>query len=696
MERTSSQLKLSGVIFSKDYGTQSVKLSEECSMELRFNQKNQSWSLYLTNTEASGYFMNLEFLFSDCGKSISTFESNYMNYIIWRKSSTVYYFQVLIEENVEKNLKQFISTIENYIDLKIANLGEIDNIDEYIDQAFARIKSKKENQKKEENPELNEISKLLSTLKFFDIKHFSTDAKKIYSASGYLFNYDTEKDELKKLIKTKCNLCVYSHTKNPLEYSFSVETEEGILTYDDISKIPSNDLNEQDKMFYWLTNIKFADESISPAMGFIFDEKKLVDEFKKLLQKMKYESSGLSYDELPEEERNWLERENDDNFDIVSQSSHSVAYENLNNRGESERNEENEKSQEEEEDTSSRSNEKSNFNSKNKFTTQSFKHDRIFSARDDNTVEVYKTSDIDDTLANVLNFPIVKEYNGTPIVPKAGAMFNLDSSMLLLNSANPNSIYQYDIPKGQIISEWKVGDNFQKKNIDAITTQTKIASNDIVYGLNSSTIFQFDSRINNQNKITDSKYYKSNPDMLCIATNQNGFFATGSKKGEIRLYDQIGKNAKNRFQCFGDEIKGIDVSLDGRFVLATCDKYLMLIKTSCKSDKNGFITRMGKEKPAPKTLKVSIRDIAKYHLENECFTPARFNINTNDGETSIISSLGEYIVVWNLAKVCKGVNGEYRIKKVTQVVLDNQFKYNRDQIVVTMPNTVRIQNEKKM
>lgn len=104
---------------------------------------------------------------------------------------------------------------------------------------------------------------------------------------------------------------------------------------------------------------------------------------------------------------------------------------------------------------------------------------------------------------------------------------------------------------------------------------------------------------------------------------------------------------------------------------------------------------MGKEKPPLKLLKVKPIDIAKYNLGSLKFTPARFNLSKESGETNIITSLGDHVINWNFSKAKKGILDDYKIKKTNQFIVDNQFKYNKNQIVVTMENKLRIQNQKK-
>lgn len=246
----------------------------------------------------------------------------------------------------------------------------------------------------------------------------------------------------------------------------------------------------------------------------------------------------------------------------------------------------------------------------------------------------------------------------------------------------------------------------------------QMEDNPIVNAFDSNNLFCLDSRIDKKNKIVMNKNYKTKTRFSCFATTGFGGLAVGSQSGEIRLYKDIGKNAKTLLPSLGgnkilillyinfyfklnknfllfilDPIKSIDVTYDGKWILATCDKYLMVICTICKGKCTGFDVQMGKEKPYPKILKVDGIDIKKNSLEKFSFTPARFNV-TNTQETNIITSLGDFIINWNFAKVKKGVLDDYKIKRAYQNIYDNKFKYNSDQIIVTMQNKLRVQKQK--
>jgi hypothetical protein len=44
------------------------------------------------------------------------------------------------------------------------------------------------------------------------------------------------------------------------------------------------------------------------------------------------------------------------------------------------------------------------------------------------------------------------------------------------------------------------------------------------------------------------------------------------------------------------------MSVDGAWIVATTQTYLLVIPTTCESGKTGFQQSMGKEKPVPKKL----------------------------------------------------------------------------------------------
>ena len=68
-------------------------------------------------------------------------------------------------------------------------------------------------------------------------------------------------------------------------------------------------------------------------------------------------------------------------------------------------------------------------------------------------------------------------------------------------------------------------------------------------------------------------------------------------------------------------------------------------------------------------------------------------MSNNNNESRITSSLGQYIIVWNFDDVKKGILDAYKLRNVNEFVLGNTTKFDKNQLIVTMPKKVRLQNE---
>eukprot|EP01006_Ploeotia_vitrea_P043090 TRINITY_DN66689_c6_g9_i1.p2 TRINITY_DN66689_c6_g9~~TRINITY_DN66689_c6_g9_i1.p2 ORF type:complete len:195 (+),score=108.79 TRINITY_DN66689_c6_g9_i1:58-585(+) len=151
--------------------------------------------------------------------------------------------------------------------------------------------------------------------------------------------------------------------------------------------------------------------------------------------------------------------------------------------------------------------------------------------------------------------------------------------------------------------------------------------------------------------------------------------------------------AKTLLPGLGDPIIGLDVSGDGRWILATCRTYLLVIPTQFEDKKNrvrtGFDARMGQNKPVPRKLQLHTTDLAKHGITKVSFTPASFNVGEDTDEKWIVTGTGKYIVLWNFAKVQQGQLYDYRIKSCSASVVADNFRYNKDdQLQVALPDDV--------
>lgn len=92
------------------------------------------------------------------------------------------------------------------------------------------------------------------------------------------------------------------------------------------------------------------------------------------------------------------------------------------------------------------------------------------------------------------------------------------------------------------------------KKLNSICAEKKfgqMTDDKCILGVTNNALFTMDGRVNDKNKIVDIKTYKTNPKIETIATSNFGGIAVGSSNGEIRLYKQIGQNAKTLLPGFG-------------------------------------------------------------------------------------------------------------------------------------------------
>lgn len=680
-------LVLIGSLKSKDIGESIINLSEECKLKIiKKNEKKFEYFLFLENCESEeigpSAWKNLQFPISNECKFKKYIQFN--ECLIWEKNGTFYIFEIVIDDLNQKNMELFFDYLRecvasNYLKASLFNvktnpfkfqtiqdLNKINDINSYLEQNYPHYKNK----------QVESSSFSFQPKKLEEVLNMNI-ATKIFEGKGDFFSYSSDKDEFTQVCKNKCSIAIFLSDASIYQYNLVILNSGLVYSSDIISGNIRHYLKDKEGLFMWITQPDLEESGASKALSFQFDSKEDVIKFRTNLNKALYENSAREkFDKLEEDEKYFIERVDCDDDNTYTNTGDQMEIDFDNEFTESE------------------------VEKKNKFINQTYLYDRTFSILDDNTINVYKTNEETNNLDIMMNLPAVKEYEGKDLCLKKGQLFQQETNMLFLDQNNPKSVYQYDIGKSKIVSEWNVDLNGEQVNILGLTPQSKMdqmTSCETVYGFSSNGLFILDSRVNDKNKVGSYKNYKSKINNSCIASNSYGQIVTGSQKGEIRLYESIGKNAKNLLRCYGDPIIAIDVTCDGKYVLATCDRYLMFIETVPKDNPEltGFTTSIKRDNPSPKTLKVKPIDIAKYNLRNATFTPAKFNVG-KEREENILTSLGEYIIIWNLNKIKKGILDDYRIKKVNQVILDNQYKYNKTQVVVAMPNTIRVQNQKQI
>ncbi|KAI9352542.1 VID27 cytoplasmic protein-domain-containing protein [Zopfochytrium polystomum] len=189
--------------------------------------------------------------------------------------------------------------------------------------------------------------------------------------------------------------------------------------------------------------------------------------------------------------------------------------------------------------------------------------------------------------------------------PKKALLYDGDTSMLMMKPDDAHNVFRMDLNVGKVVEEWNI--HPEKKVHDIIGGVKNSSESSNLIGINNNAIFRIDPRLSGQ------KWVDSDSD--------------------IRLYNKINIRAKTHLPGLGDPIIGIDTTDDGKWIVATCKTYLLLVNTEVndKTGKtiSGFTKSLGDSKPAPKRLQLKPQHSA-FIGGAISFTPARFNTGADD------------------------------------------------------------------
>ncbi|THZ90792.1 vacuolar import and degradation protein 27 [Aureobasidium pullulans] len=327
-----------------------------------------------------------------------------------------------------------------------------------------------------------------------------------------------------------------------------------------------------------------------------------------------------------------------------------------------------------------------------------YKHDRSFVVRG-SKIGVFKHTP-DNHLEFSTSISKVETPNGKVFNPKKIMLHAEDRNMIMQDGDNPNSLFRMDLEYGKIVDEWKVHDDIPVNTFAPEKKFSQMTGEQTFLGLSNNALYRIDPRLQGD-KLVDSelKQYATKNGFTAAATTDKGYIAVASSKGDIRMFDRLGINAKTHIPALGDPIIGLDVSANGRWVLATTRTYLLLIDALQSDGKNegklGFEKSFAKDsKPQPRRLALTPSHVAQFQHETKValsFTPARFNTGPDADETTIITATGPFIITWSLKKVLAGRKDPYSIKRYAEDVKADNFRFGSDKnIVVALPNEVNM------
>lgn len=330
------------------------------------------------------------------------------------------------------------------------------------------------------------------------------------------------------------------------------------------------------------------------------------------------------------------------------------------------------------------------LNARNSALEVGHTNDRTYVVRG-NRIGVFKQDD--QNLQYQTTIDNVRTFGGKELDP-ARVMLHERDRALVLQGNEKDKLYRMDLEYGKIVDEWKMGD----RNVNDFAPISKFAqttSEQSLFGVSGQSMFQIDPRLSGSKVVGDNeKLYKSKMALNVLATTESGYMVVGAETGDIRLYDKLGRVAKTHIPGLGRGFIGIDVTADGRFVLATCKDYLLLVETATQ-EHNGFTKSWAKDsKPRPILLRISPQNASYMRIQTGkpiSFTSARFNTGPSVKEEAIITSTGPYLVIWNLRRVLRGESDAYLVKRYDSDITAENFKFGTDKrMIVALENDVSI------
>jgi hypothetical protein len=197
-----------------------------------------------------------------------------------------------------------------------------------------------------------------------------------------------------------------------------------------------------------------------------------------------------------------------------------------------------------------------------------------------------------------------------------------------MNPTNQHSLYQMDVETGKVVEEWKLHEDITINSMTPLDKLAPMEPEQTLIGASHNALFRIDPRVSGNKLVQEGmKQYATKNKFSSIVTTGKGHIAVGSEKGDIRLFDTLGKIAKTTLPALGDPIRGIDTTQDGKFLVATCKTYLLVINTTIGSGKNAGTSGFTKSfpadaKPVPMRLQLRPEHVA-YMGSAINFSPAK-------------------------------------------------------------------------
>lgn len=256
-------------------------------------------------------------------------------------------------------------------------------------------------------------------------------------------------------------------------------------------------------------------------------------------------------------------------------------------------------------------------------------------------------------------------------LPSKALLAQGETAINMITPEKSSSLFHTDLETGKVVSEWSfMKDHVEvpMKDISSDTKASQLDHSSTFLALGENRLARWDLR-DRKGAVQEAmsspaalsymagKDYASRPKFNCMATSGDGFIAIGSNDGKVRLYsEKTLTQAKTSIPGLGLPITSIDVTFDGKWVLATTKSYLMVMKTTYRDPTSGkelcgFTNKMGSHAPAPRLLRLKPEDAAL--TGHAPLKGGHFAWVTERGkqERWIVASCGNYTVLWNFRSV---------------------------------------------
>lgn len=264
-----------------------------------------------------------------------------------------------------------------------------------------------------------------------------------------------------------------------------------------------------------------------------------------------------------------------------------------------------------------------------------------------------------------------------------------DKRMVVSGNASglKKHIFYTDVETGNVINSYE---NDKIKDICRLGGKSGFNGNGEFLAIENQVVNRYDPRL--KNGIAAQKIYKTKMNFNKMFGGPSNSIAISSLNGQLRLFEEVGKNAKNVIpSLLGDQIKFIDINTSGDFVLATCSSYILLLPTFQNGNSGFSKTFLKTEKPQPKILTINPRSLSRNKISEFSFKKAVFDEKDNKKESLIIGTANDFLVIWKLEDVLSGKCCSTSIKKINENLIIGKFLRNKDHIITALKHDLKIE-----